>query len=153
MECRILQQQWKIVKSIMALRFCKSEHLATQHNSSGHHQSSHNPPLYSASYWTVAVTNPARRDEKQWPPSMNGIKDWHQPMSQACCTRHGQRHTNLQSDISKYYPLDQDFASQSVNRKQLSSDIIDPYFYGTNGSAVSRQAEHATVGKVSKFEW
>jgi hypothetical protein len=55
MECGILQRQQKIIKSITVLRFCKSEHLATQHNFSGHHQSSHNPPLYSASYWPVAV--------------------------------------------------------------------------------------------------
>jgi hypothetical protein len=63
MECGIQQQQQKIVKSITALRFCKSEHPATQHYFSGRHQSSHNLPLYSASYWTVAVMNPARRGE------------------------------------------------------------------------------------------
>jgi hypothetical protein len=63
MECGILQWQQKIIKSITVLRFCKLEHLATQHNFSGHHQSSHNLLLYSASYWPVAVKNPARRGE------------------------------------------------------------------------------------------
>jgi hypothetical protein len=63
MECGIWQQQWKVVKSITVLRYCKSEHPVTQHNFSGRHQSSHNPPLYSTSYWTLAVMNPVRRGE------------------------------------------------------------------------------------------
>jgi hypothetical protein len=37
--------------------------LHKQHYFSGPCQLSHNPPLYSASYWTVAVTNPARIGE------------------------------------------------------------------------------------------
>ncbi len=58
--------------------------------------------------------------KKRWkqPPLTNDTKDWHQPMSQACDTWHGQRHTNLQSDISKYNPLNQDFSSQSQTALQ-----------------------------------
>jgi hypothetical protein len=44
--------------------FCKSEHLATQHDFSWSHQSSHNLPLYSTFYWTATVTNLARRGER-----------------------------------------------------------------------------------------
>jgi hypothetical protein len=115
MECGIWQQQQKIVKSITALRFCKLEHPATQHYFSGRHQSSHNLPLYSASCWTVVVTNLARRGENDHHGCTNGAINWHQQMSQACvcCTRHGQRHRNCQIDVSKYDPLNQGLGGQS----------------------------------------
>jgi hypothetical protein len=48
---------------------CGSANQNTQlHNiisQAGHHQSSHNPPLYSASYWTVAVTNGSANQNTQ----------------------------------------------------------------------------------------
>ncbi len=117
MEFGIQQWQRKIVKSITVLRFCKSEHPAAQHDFSQHHQSSHNLPLYSASYWNVAVTNPARR----------GKNDHHWQTAPTTDTNQCHRHVahNMAKGIqisrvmsAKYDPLDQDFGSQSQTALQ-----------------------------------
>jgi hypothetical protein len=120
MECGIQQWQRKIVKSIMALRFCKSEHPAAQHDFSWHRQSSHNPPLYSASYWNVAVTNPARRGENDHHWRTAPRTDTNQ-----CCRR-------VLHDMARGIQFSRVTSANTthstkilaVNRKQLSSDII-----------------------------
>jgi hypothetical protein len=136
MECGILQWQWKIIKSITVLRFCKSEHFPTQQKFSGHHQSSHNPPLYITSYWTAAVMNPARRGEKDH-------HHWTAPRTDTNqCRRHVAHDMAKGIQISRVTSANITHSTKisAVNRKQLSSDIIDPYFYDTYGSAVSRQS-------------
>jgi hypothetical protein len=70
-------------------------------------------------------SNKSSKKRWKWPPLTNGTKDWHQPMSQACRTQHGQRHTNLQSDTANTTHLTKILA---VNHKQLSGNIIDPLF-------------------------
>jgi hypothetical protein len=69
MECGIQQQELQIVKSIMALRFCKSKHPAAQHDFSWRRHSPNNQPLYSASHQTVSTVNKHRIWWKG-PPSM-----------------------------------------------------------------------------------
>jgi hypothetical protein len=117
--------QQKIVKSITALRFCKSEHPAAQHDFSWCPQSSHNPPLYSASYWNVAVTNPARRGEN----------DHHQRTAPRNDTNQHRR--RVAHDMAKGIQISSVMSANTtystnisaVNRKQLSSNIIDPLFW------------------------
>jgi hypothetical protein len=126
MECGIWQWEQQTIKSITALRFCKSEHPAAgaQHNFSRHPHSPNNQPLHSPSHQTISNVD----KHKNWlkgPPSMNGNKSRHQPMSQACHIRHGQILTNCQSDVSKYDLLTK---ISVVNHKQLSNDIMDPLF-------------------------
>jgi hypothetical protein len=124
MECGILQQQWKIIKSITALWFCKLEHLATQHNFSGHCQSSHNLPLYSASYWTVAVMNPARRGEKDH-------HQWTAPRTDTNPCRRRVAHDMAKGiQISRVTSANTTHSTKilAVSCKQLSSDIMDPLF-------------------------
>jgi hypothetical protein len=58
------------------------------------------------------------------------------------------RHTNLQSDISKYDPLDQDLGSQSQTT-DLQQHHRPPIFKVPMGWQCQGRA---TVGKVSKFE-
>jgi hypothetical protein len=59
-------------------------------------------------------SNKSSKNRWKWPPCKNGTINWHQQMSQACpSTPHDQRHTNCQSDVSKYDPLNQDLGSQS----------------------------------------
>jgi hypothetical protein len=55
MECGIQQQELQIIKSIMVLQFCKSEHPAAQHDFLWHCHSPNNQPLHSASYQTVST--------------------------------------------------------------------------------------------------
>jgi hypothetical protein len=119
--------------------FCKSEHLATQHDFSWCHQSSHNLPLYSTFYWTVTVTNLARRGEKDHHQQTAAPRtDINQHCSGVANEQHGQRHTNLQSDVIKSNPLDQDLGSQS--QTALQQHYRTPHFYGTYGLAVSRKS-------------
>jgi hypothetical protein len=124
MECGIWQWQQKIVKSITALRFCKSEHPIAQHGFSRCHQSSHNPPLHSASYWNEAVMNPARRGEN----------DHHQRTAPRTDTN--QRRRRVAHDMTKGIQISRVMSANTthltkisaVNCKQLCSDIIDPLF-------------------------
>ena len=106
----------------MALRFCKSEHPATQHDFSWRHQSSHNLPLYSASYWNVAVTNPARRGENDHHRQTAPRTDTNQ------CRRRVAHDMAKGIQISRVTSANMTHSTKilAVNRKQLSSDIIDP---------------------------
>jgi hypothetical protein len=137
MECGIRQWQQKIIKSITALPFCKLEHPAVaQHDFSWRHQSSHNPSLYSASYWNVAVTNPARRGENNHHWQMTPRTDTNQ------CHRHVTHDMAKGIQISRVTSANTTHSTKisAVNHKQLSSNIIDPIFYGTYGLAVSKQS-------------
>jgi hypothetical protein len=64
-----------------------------------------------------------------------------------CRIRHGLIHTNRQSEISKYDPLDQDLGSQlqtALQRHHRPLIFMVPTGWQCQG--------RATVGKVSKFE-
>jgi hypothetical protein len=112
MECGIRQWQRKIIKSITALQFCKSEHPAAQHGFSWCHQSSHNLPLCSASYWNEAVTNPARRGENDHHRRTAPRTD----TNQRCrCVAHDMAkgiQISRVTSANMTQPLDQDFGSQ-----------------------------------------
>jgi hypothetical protein len=111
-------------QSITALRFCISEHPAAQHDFSWCHQSSHNLPLYSASYWNEAVTNPATRGE-------NDHHRWTAPRTDT-----NQRRRRVAHDMAKGIQISRVTSANTthstkisaVNSKQLSSNIIDPLF-------------------------
>ena len=124
MECGIQQRERKIIESITAMRFCKSEHPAAQHNFSWRHQSSHNLPLHSASYWTVAVTNAARRGRNH-----HHLRTAPRADTNECCRR-------VAHDMAKCIQITRVTSANTthltkilaVNCKQLSSNIIDPPF-------------------------
>jgi hypothetical protein len=141
MECGIWQWQWTIVKSIMALRFCKSEHPTTQHNFSGHHQSSHNLPLYSASYWTVAVMNPARRGENDHHRQMAPRTDTNQ------CRRHVAHDMAKSIQIARVTSANTTHSTKilAVNCKQLSGNKNRPtiFMVPMGCLAVSRRSQHS----------
>jgi hypothetical protein len=124
MECGIQQREQKIVESITAMRFCKLEHPAAQHNFSWRHQSSHNPPLHSTSYWTVAVTNTARRGGNhhhlQMVPRADTIK----------CRRRVTHDMAKCIQITRVTSANMTHPTQilAVNHKQLPRNIIDPPF-------------------------
>jgi hypothetical protein len=136
MECGIRQREWKIVQSITAMRFCKSEHPAAQHNFSRRHQSSHNPPLHSASYWTLAVTNAARRGRNHHHLRMALRADTNE------CRRRVAHNMAKCIQITRVTSANMTHLTKisAVIRKQLPSDTIDPHFYGTHGLAVPRRS-------------
>ncbi len=128
--------------------FCKSEHLATQHDFSWSHQSSHNLPLYSTFYWTATVTNLARRGERT---TIN--KRQHQGLTSTNIAVVSQM-----SNMAKGIQISRVMSSNpthltkilAVNHKQLSSDTIEPPIFMV---PMGWQCQgRATVGKVSKFE-
>ncbi len=130
----------------MAMQFCKSEHPAAQHDFSWCHQSSHNLPLYSTSYWNVAVTNPARRGENDHHRSRVPRTDTNQ------CRRCVAHNMVKGIQISRVTSANMTHLTKILavtNCKPLSSNIIDPQFL--RHLRVGCQGE-ATVGKVSKFE-
>ncbi len=132
MECGIRQQELQIIKSIMALRFCKSEHPAAQPDFSWRCHSPNNQPLHSTSHQTW-----------KGPSLTSGGKSWHQPTLQACCR------WCVADDMAKSIQIARVTSSNpthsakisAVNCKQLSNNIIDPLlFYGTYGLALSRRS-------------
>jgi hypothetical protein len=72
-ECGIPQQELQIIKSIMALWFCKSEHPAAQLDFSHCGHSPKNQPLHSTSHWTISTVDKCKNWQKG-PPSMNSSK-------------------------------------------------------------------------------
>jgi hypothetical protein len=146
MECEIQQWQWKIVKSITALWFCKSEHPAAQHGFSWCHQSSHNLPLHSASYWNGAVTNPARRGEKNPNQQMAPRTDTNQ------CHRQVAHNMAKGIQISRVTSANTSHLTKILagqSQTALQRHHRPPIFMVPMGWQCQGRA---TVGTVSKFE-
>jgi hypothetical protein len=134
----------QIVESaIMALWFCKSEHPAAQHYFSWCRHSPNNQPPHSASLGTVTTVDKSKKQAVE----MTTIYKRRQELTP----------TNVADDMAKCIQITRVMSANTthltkilvVNRKQLSSNIIDPLFLWYLWLGWQCQGR-ATVGKVSK---